>query len=52
MIYRAASAILTDSYTALVLPIVYVTLETTSLYLLFLTPGRLWFERRETPVSA
>jgi hypothetical protein len=52
MIYRAVGATTTDSYSALVLPIAYVTLETTSLYLLFLSPGKLWFERRETPASA
>ena len=52
MIYRAVGAFATQQYPALILPIVYVGLEAFALYLLFLSPGRLWFERREGASAA
>ena len=52
MIYRAVAAFTTQQYPALILPIVYMVLEAFALYLLFLSPGRLWFERREGASAA
>jgi hypothetical protein len=51
-VYRAADAIATRHYSALILPTSYIALETIALYLLFLSPGRFWFERRESPSVA
>jgi hypothetical protein len=51
MIYRAAGAIAANSYPAVILPVAYVTLEAIALYLLFLSPGRLWFEERNSSAA-
>jgi hypothetical protein len=50
--YFAAEAIAGQRYLALVIPLVSATLELVVLYLLFLSPGRLWFERRERLTAA
>jgi len=48
----SAEAVAAQRYAALVLPSVHASLELCALYLLFLSPGRLWFERRGNPAAA
>lgn len=52
MVYRAAGAATERQYLALIIPVAYVALEVSALYLLFLSPGRLWFERYNNPSAA
>jgi hypothetical protein len=50
--YLSAEAIPAQGYAVLILPSVGATLELSALYLLFLSPGRLWFEHRGSRAAA
>jgi hypothetical protein len=52
MSYSAAGLIAAQRYLALTPTFVYALLELIALYLLFLSPGRLWFDHRGNPSAA
>ncbi len=51
-LYLIPEAIAAKQQSYLIVLLINVTLESGALYLLFLSPGRLWFERRGRPTAA
>lgn len=52
MLFLAATALRDGRYAAMILPLIYMPIEATALYLLFLSAGKVWFEQKEPTVAA
>jgi hypothetical protein len=52
MIYLATTAVVSQRYVQTIIPFADVVLEVVALYLLFLSPGRVWFEKGSTATAA
>lgn len=52
MLFLAGTAFREARYAAIALPLIYIPIEATALYLLFLSPGKVWFEHKDPAVAA
>lgn len=52
MLFLAWTAFREGRYAAIALPLIYIPIEATALYLLFVSQGKVWFEKKNSAVAA